>query len=254
MANILIGEVYYPNEGGSVTILEKVKPVRSLVKFNDEKGYEYVVRDADIKRGMMKNPYKPRYFGVGYLGVGEHKTSISGKQNPVHQVWSNMVARCFSDKRKYYYKDCTLHTEWLDFQVFAEWYELQIGCDSGYELDKDLMYSGNKHYSPKTCCLLPRDINQALSIFYKKDSYLKAGVSVRKSGTYRYKISKGGKAKFSKPYKTEMEAFHEYVKEKEIHIKELANAYKEKLCPLVYERLLTWRLIDTSNCENTVDN
>lgn len=245
MASILVGEVYYPNEGGSVTILEKVRPVRSLIKFNDEKGYEYIVRDVDIKRGMMKNPYKPRCFGVGYVGVGKHKTFVSGKQNPVHQVWTNMLARCFSDKRKHCYRNCTLHTEWLDFQVFAEWYEFQVGFDLGYELDKDLMYSGNKHYSPKTCCLLPRDINQALSIFYKKDSNLKAGVSIRKSGTYRYKISKGGKVKFSKPYKTEEGAFYGYVKEKEAHIKELASIYKEKLCPLVYKRLLNWKLMGT---------
>lgn len=39
----------------------------------------------------------------------------------------------------------------------------QCSMKTMFLLDKDLLYEGNKIYSPKTCCLLPKEINATLN-------------------------------------------------------------------------------------------
>ena len=36
-------------------------------------------------------------------------------------------------------------------------------CKYPLEIDKDLLYEGNKIYSPETCCLIPKEINTTLN-------------------------------------------------------------------------------------------
>lgn len=72
-----------------------------------------------------------------------------------YSVWIGMKARI---KR-----NSTICNEWLDYQTFARWYSEQVGAQLDYHLDKDLLSTGNRHYSPSTCLLIPHFVNTHLN-------------------------------------------------------------------------------------------
>jgi len=79
-----------------------------------------------------------------------------------------MLERCYDPKyqlKKPTYVGCTVCEEWLNYQVFAEWYENNYKeiPNIKFQLDKDLMIKGNKVYSPKNCKLIPHYVNAFLT-------------------------------------------------------------------------------------------
>lgn len=79
---------------------------------------------------------------------------------PFYNVWRGVIERCYSDDFKLKhptYKDCTVCDEWLTFSNFRKWMETQDW--EGNTIDKDILFFGNKHYSPETCVFVPHDIN-----------------------------------------------------------------------------------------------
>lgn len=103
-----------------------------------------------IKR-TIKDPLRPRVFGVGFIGVGPY--SRSDHLN-IYAVWNSMLARCYSEKRQLKsptYVGCTVDKEWHNFQNFAEWY--LENCFKGCHVDKDIKIKGNRIYSPRTCMM-----------------------------------------------------------------------------------------------------
>lgn len=80
---------------------------------------------------------------------------------PFYNRWVSMLQRCYDPvfhDRQPKYKDCSVCDEWLTFSVFRAWLEKQSYWTS-LEIDKDLIYFGNKVYSPETCMLIPRKVN-----------------------------------------------------------------------------------------------
>lgn len=90
---------------------------------------------------------------------------INGVQKPVwrcpfYAKWVGVLERCYNDKFKESntsYKDCEIAPEWLLFSNFKKWMELQDW--EGKHLDKDILFSGNKLYSPDTCVFVHRKVN-----------------------------------------------------------------------------------------------
>jgi hypothetical protein len=79
---------------------------------------------------------------------------------PYYRVWHNMLERCYSPKfqEKYTtYKGCSVSKEWLRFSNFKRWMEKQDW--EGLQLDKDLLFEGNKIYSAETCVFVTKAIN-----------------------------------------------------------------------------------------------
>ena len=75
-------------------------------------------------------------------------------------------------KKEPSYIGCKVCEEWLNFQNFARWiYDNKYECDD-LELDKDLLIKGNKIYSPNTCCLLPHEINYAISMCFDRNRHV----------------------------------------------------------------------------------
>lgn len=66
-----------------------------------------------------------------------------------------MLRRCYSEdnlKRSPTYRGCFVATEWHNFQIFCEWYLNNYPKDGKkYQLDKDILFEGNKEYSPEKC-------------------------------------------------------------------------------------------------------
>lgn len=95
---------------------------------------------------------------IGYVN-GKHKQKLVWTC-PYYRVWTNMLVRCYSTKKqeKYpTYKGCTVSDEWLTFSVFKSWMEKQDW--DGKQLDKDLLFEGNKVYSAETCVFVTKEVN-----------------------------------------------------------------------------------------------
>ena len=115
---------------------------------------------------------KKLVFGVGindavYVVVKWETTEVNGvrKQKlvwvcPYYRVWYNMLQRCYSPKyqEKYpTYRGCSVSEEWLTFSNFKRWMEGQDW--EGLQLDKDLLFAGNKVYSKETCVFVTNGVN-----------------------------------------------------------------------------------------------
>lgn len=100
--------------------------------------------------------------------VCEYSGWSNGKQNvkvlwicPFFNRWKKMLERCHSAKFKQKnpaYEGCTVTEEWQSFKAFKAWMEQQNW--EGKELDKDLLFPGNKVYSPETCLFVTQDVNK----------------------------------------------------------------------------------------------
>lgn len=76
---------------------------------------------------------------------------------PYYMTWRNMVKRCYSGQYPSYI-DVEVCSEWKYFSKFKAWMITQDW--EGLELDKDLLYRGNKVYSPETCIFISGRINK----------------------------------------------------------------------------------------------
>jgi len=92
------------------------------------------------------------------IGINDEQYSVRPIINgikvmcPIYRVWSNMLSRCYdknTHKSRPNYSKCSVAKEWFAFSNFKSWMESQDW--QGKHLDKDLLFFGNKIYSPDTC-------------------------------------------------------------------------------------------------------
>jgi len=79
---------------------------------------------------------------------------------PYYGVWRGVIARCRSSKALAVaptYNGCTIYEPWSSFMTFRDWMMTQDW--QGKQLDKDILFEGNKHYSPETCCFVDARVN-----------------------------------------------------------------------------------------------
>ena len=128
-----------------------------------------------IKEGGMKASKlgAPRLvFGVGIndadYAVTEWETiEVNGVRKRklawychYYQTWKNMIMRCYSPKFQEKwptYKGCSVSEEWKIFSNFKLWMECQDF--EGKQLDKDLLFEGNKVYGVETCAFVSKAVN-----------------------------------------------------------------------------------------------
>lgn len=80
---------------------------------------------------------------------------------PAYSVWENMLKRCYDPavaKRQPAYIGCTVCEEWHSFMSFRAWLTQHPDWQNR-QVDKDILYPGNKMYSPDTCLLVPAHVN-----------------------------------------------------------------------------------------------
>lgn len=90
---------------------------------------------------------------------GERKRKLVW-ECPFYKTWKSMIERCYSIKYQEQYPTyvgCSVAEEWLTFSVFKNWMETQDWEDT--QLDKDLLFEGNKVYSSETCVFVSRMVN-----------------------------------------------------------------------------------------------
>lgn len=159
-----LGKTNISNEGCEMKIIEYKNANNIWVEFQDKHRAKVCTTYNNFKKGEVKNPYHPNVYGVGYYGQGKYKSSINGKPTKVYNHWRDMLRRCYDPyylNKEPTYIDCYVCEEWHNFQNFSEWfykhyYEIP---NERIELDKDILFKGNKIYSPETCILVPQRIN-----------------------------------------------------------------------------------------------
>lgn len=177
--------------------------------------------------GSKKTPI----YGVGINDVEYHVTKrekINAKWKitwrcPYYATWSSMLERCYSEKKQNTnptYRGCTVSEEWLTFSNFRKWMIEQEW--EGMQLDKDLLVSGNKHYSAETCVFVTQQVNNFLVDSGKTRGKYLIGVYLNK-GNNKYISS------CRNPFTTKQEHLGYFNNEAEAHktwlSKKLEHAY-----------------------------
>lgn len=242
MTNKRLGEIKKNKKGTPMKIIKYRSSSDIDIMFLDE--HNYVKTHASYNnfiKGSVMNPFDKTVYDIGYIGIGDHVTKIGTEKTQAYRVWHEMIARCYAETQKEkaptYYNIASVCEEWKCYQVFADWYEQQLyECNERLHLDKDILYSGNKVYSPYTCMLVPQRIN---SIFSNKSN-------TRKLPTGVLKHPKGYQAEYSGRnlgvYRTIEKAFDAYAREKEKAIKQMADEYKDIIPQKVYDALYAYEI------------
>lgn len=159
------------------------------------------------------------------------------------------MKRCYDDKykeKRSSYKDCFVCNEWLNYSNFKEWYDknyYQIDDELMY-LDKDILFKGNKMYSPITCVFVNNRINCLILDNKSKNSKYSTGVS-KYGSKYYARLRKGNKDRTRVNigiYDTDEEAYESYKKAKKEYIKEVAEEYRDKIPDNLYQSLINWEV------------
>ena len=165
---MIAGAIFKSNKFGMMVVLEYIDSRNVKIKFK-ETGFVTTAKASNIKSGIVKDRYLPTVYGVGFSG-GDRK---SEKENNVaYSYWHGAMQRCY-DKRyhakKPTYKECRVCSEWHNFQNFICWHNENYPSDGGvYQLDKDLLISGNKTYCPSACSYVtPKENAQTNAKEYK---------------------------------------------------------------------------------------
>jgi hypothetical protein len=242
--NERLNEIRRNNKGTPMKIIRYGYSQDIDVEFLDE--HHYIKENQtylNFKRGSIKNPYDKNICGVGYLGDGEFKCKHpNGIHTTEYRHWISLIRRCYDEARKdtypAYYGNCEVCKEWHNFQTFAQWYNenmYQVGTERMH-VDKDILYPGNKIYSPQKCLIIPQRINM---IFTNKSN--ERGLP---NGITHYEI--GYSAKYNTKelgvYETLEEAYLVYAQEKEKHIRQVADEYKELIPEHVYKALCEYKV------------
>lgn len=174
--------------------------------------------------------------GVGvndadYVVVKYEITDIGGKQKrkrawicPYYQTWKSMLERCFSTKfqeRNQTYKGCSVSEEWLTFSNFRSWMEKQDW--EARQLDKDLLFEGNKVYSAGTCVF----VTQALNSFTIDRGAARGEWSL---GVDWYKARQKFRANCHNPFAKKLEYLGLFTTEQQAH-----NAWLKRKLELAHE-------------------
>ena len=114
-------------------------------------------------------------------------------------------------------------------------------------LDKDILFHGNKIYSPETCLIVPERINKLFTKSTKSRGEYPIGVRERRNRLIAYcSITENNKTKQVNlgrfPLHQVEEAFLTYKRFKENYIKQVADEYKNSIPDKVYQALYNYEV------------
>lgn len=158
-----VSDKIYKTNGGSEYKIIYLDGKSAIIRF-EKTGSVKKILLSNIPSGKIKDVYEPTRYGVGYLG--DYQKPKYWKE--AHQLWSNMIKRCYSDADPKGYKKhgTTVDARWQcferflvdlpDLQNFDKWVSKQ-----GYQLDKDLKCPGSNVYSFETCMFVSEAENKS---------------------------------------------------------------------------------------------
>lgn len=184
---------------------------------------------------------EPVMCGIGYRG-----SENVDCQSESYLKWHDMIHRCYNAKfheRQPQYEGCTVCTEWLNYSNFKVWYDQNKIPGMILDLDKDILFKGNKEYSPSTVAFVPHEINTLFVNRKKNRGNLPIGVNFDKDkGKYRAEMQFMGRLKKLGTFGNAESAFARYKEYKEDFIKDMAEQYKDKIPDKVYQAMMNWEI------------
>ena len=215
-----------------------------LIEFLQTK-YQKEVRLGNIKKGSVDDPYYPSVYGIAYFGEGPYTSrDNNGSQKKVYKVWKEMIGRCYCKETNSYKHygaiGVTVCKDWLNYQNYAKWYKENC-INETWCVDKDILYKGNKEYSPDKCCFVPAEINDCFTKRLSERGDYPIGVR-KKGNSIIAQINYMGKKKHLGSFKTVEEAFNAYKVAKEQCIKKYAEKYKGQITDEVYNALVNYKV------------
>lgn len=234
-----VGKEYETNNFGLITIINYNSACDVDIKFKDGtiiKGVKF----SSIKSGSVRNPMHPTVQGIGYFGIGEYNNK------KIASKWRAMITRCYSNKshqKHPTYIDCSVDERWHNFQNYGKWHEdnWKPWMDSKWHLDKDILFKGNKIYSPETCCYIPREINNLFLDNTNKSNIYPTGVYFNRINFCAQICTNKGR-KVLCGFATSEEAFNTYKQIKEQYIKEIAEKWKSLISFKTYQNLINYEI------------
>lgn len=238
-----LGEVFTTTEGCKYTIITYKKATDIDIQFEDGT-ILYNRQYGDARMRTVKNPHYKSKYGIGYLGLGKHKSTLDGVDTPMYISWTSMMGRCYNVNSKNYYNyvDCFVDEKWHNYQTFGDWFDENYkSYMKSWHLDKDILVKGNRLYSPETCCLVPHQINLLFTKCNKKRGNYPIGVYKVKN-RYVAQISINSSRTKSLSFSTPEEAFQAYKTMKEARIKEVADLWRELITEPCYQALYNYEV------------
>lgn len=230
---VKVGDTFTTNEGCEVAVVDYKNAFKVTIEFQYPSGYKKVVRVDHLKAGSVKNPYLPKVYGVGYIGEGEYLAKENRKNTRAYAAWHGIMQRCYDPKmqaKSPTYKGCTVHPEWHNFQVFAEWFYGQRHYKVGFEVDKDLLVDGNKVYSPHFCCVVPQELNVLFNDNLAAKGVEPTGVNYQsRINRFQARISINNERLYLGVFKCPREAEAVYKKAKQNYVKGKIEEWKGKV-------------------------
>ena len=187
--------------------------------------------------------------GVGFNDK-TRPANVDGKNVKEYVLWQSMLKRCFSEKyqtRRPTYKGCNVSDNFLNYSFFYDWCQKQIGFgkvdEKGryWQLDKDLLFVGNKTYSETTCVFVPHKINSFFTDRGNARGEYPLGVYFHKaSGKFQARCAVNGKQEHLGYFDTPQEAFTVYKPFKENLCKQLALKWQSEIDERLFNTMMNW--------------
>ena len=239
------GDVFKTKSYGDLIVTKYVNSKAVCVKFVAT-GYETTTKASNVIAGSVKDRLLPTVHGIGI--TGDSQVRVDGKHTKEYRLWNNMLKRCYSvgcQKVRPTYIDCSVSENFRYLQYFKEWCNNQIGFNSvdekgkPFALDKDILVKGNRVYNEDVCVFVPQEVNLLFTKRDKSRGEYPIGVSFHKS---RGMLTATLNNKYLGYFNTAEQAFQVYKTAKEAYIKEVANKWKGKIDPKVYEALMNYEV------------
>lgn len=241
------GSVFKTKNYGDVVVLDYYNARDVTIKFLNTSNVRKT-GTSELKKGEIRDN---EAFPVYVVGVMDIPNELR-RYHPVpkeYSIWNGIRQRCYNENTRDKlptYKDVEMSENFKFYSYFKEWCNQQVGFnEDGWQLDKDILSKGVKLYSEDTCCFVPPEINYLILKADRIRGKYPIGVYHDTSKIHKRfsaRVSKNGKHKRFGSYLTPEEAFAVYKREKEKYIKEVANKWKDKIDPRVYEALMNWTI------------
>lgn len=153
-----IGEIFYHPKYGEYSIVEYSNCEKVKIRFS-KTGYEYCTSYNHIKNLEVRDDF--------YVGKYGTRKGVKCANREAYKTWYNMIHRCNNCNG---YNDVSVCDEWHDFSNFLKWYNNQYK-ELGWHLDKDILSTNSRVYSPLTCCFLPPELNTFFEKHKKTKGY-----------------------------------------------------------------------------------
>lgn len=178
-------------------------------------------------------------------------TRKDGKKLKACQLWENLryrvcvLGNLSKTSRQKSYTEATCCDQWRDYALFYKWFEEQ--CKNGYykdgwQLDKECVKQGNKHYCPELCRFIPKELNNLLTEQSRKNEFGLTGVVLEKSGKYSAHVRTCYKKNAFYGFDTPEAAHAKYVEVKKQYILEVLYAFADQLSEDIVLGIKRWEV------------